>query len=296
MPCRPSSPWLLPQTRSPGLSRVTSGPTASTTPARSQPDDERLGQFHRHGSRADVGVDRIDGHRLHPNKDLIAGRLGLRQVAVNDAVRGAGLLDVGGFHDVSPLKRDWDRGAARNTPKVTPYPPRRQASVGASARLSEAGFWSFVAPTLTVPASAGLRALGRCPTIDYRLPTYPAHSVCRFFRRHTECAGYYSGNLLFRSALGGQSNTATDRRGCLSRFLGAARLRQPWHTWDYFPAGQRRPAGQAFAAPDSESQATGVCCRLPPRGRGRRSRGGDPKPRPAGKASRASRVPSTRRR
>ena len=50
-------------------------------------------------------------------------------------------------------------------------------------------------------ASQGLRrAVRRCPTMNYRFPTYPAHSVCRFFRRHTECAGYYSGNLLFRSA------------------------------------------------------------------------------------------------
>src|SRR5262249_12974096 len=37
VPCRPSSPWLDPHTRSPDLNAVTPGPSALTVPAKSAP-------------------------------------------------------------------------------------------------------------------------------------------------------------------------------------------------------------------------------------------------------------------
>lgn len=48
---RPSTPWLLHHTRSPGLKRATPAPVRSTTPAITA-DDEGEGQVHRHRAPA----------------------------------------------------------------------------------------------------------------------------------------------------------------------------------------------------------------------------------------------------
>ena len=60
MPCRPSSPWFEPQTRSPGLNARHARADRLDTSGQIAAGDGRLGQCHRRGAGADVRVDRVD--------------------------------------------------------------------------------------------------------------------------------------------------------------------------------------------------------------------------------------------
>ena len=70
-------------------------------------EDERHGQLERIRARADVRVDRIDGHGLDLDEHLGADGLGLGQVAVDDVVGRARLLDIRGLHRVRTSADDW---------------------------------------------------------------------------------------------------------------------------------------------------------------------------------------------
>ena len=82
-----------------GANRFACGPTASTTPARSQPMMYGNRQRHRHHAAADVGVDRVDVDRLDlapaPGRRRASG---LGRSPIDDRFGRTRLLDVGGFH------------------------------------------------------------------------------------------------------------------------------------------------------------------------------------------------------
>ena len=61
-------------------------------------DDKRLRQVHRIHARADVRIDRVDGHCLDLDEDLAFGRFRLRQIAEDDVFGRARLFDVRSFH------------------------------------------------------------------------------------------------------------------------------------------------------------------------------------------------------
>ena len=66
------------------------------------PENERHGQFHRHGARTDIRVDGIDGNCLDLDKHLGAGWFWFWQIAVDDLIGRPRFFNVRGFHGPSP--------------------------------------------------------------------------------------------------------------------------------------------------------------------------------------------------
>ncbi|GIS61540.1 MAG: hypothetical protein CM1200mP2_37650 [Planctomycetaceae bacterium] len=69
------------------------------------PDRVRIIQLDGHQATADIGVDRIDRHRLGSHQHLARPRFGIGQVPVLDHIGITGPGDVGGFHDGSSMSR-----------------------------------------------------------------------------------------------------------------------------------------------------------------------------------------------
>ena len=81
----------MPHTRSPALNRADGRPDLFDRAGQVAADDERKRQRHGHRAGANVGVDRIDRHGPDLDQHLAGGRLGRRQIAVDDFVGRPGL-------------------------------------------------------------------------------------------------------------------------------------------------------------------------------------------------------------